>query len=151
GAARSRSGRGSGSSALREERVDALARLRGRRAQLAPGAGLRVLVGAAAPPLGARAGAVCPPLGVARPRQQLGPDACLLEGAGAPAVRLGRVPARILFDQREHLLGDARPRLRGDRGRADVVELAVLAVEAEQERGDVVTSLLPADPRDDAV
>ena len=76
----------------------------------------------------------------------------LLELSAPPAVRLAEAPVALLVEERQHLRCDLRLVLRADRGGADVVEVAVVVVEAEQERGDrVAPALLPADAGDDAV
>ncbi len=88
---------------------------------------------------------------VAHLDDQLGPDACLFECARAPTVRLGRGPLGVFLHEREHLVGHLGPRLRRDRARAHVVELTVLAPEAEEKRRNVFTGAFPADPGDHAV
>src|SRR5215211_4184041 len=93
-----------------------------RRAELAPGALLRVLVVAEAEK--------------ARPV--------------AKAVALHLVVAHF-GDERENALGDLLVAGGGYRGGADVVEPAVVAVEAEQERRDPVRLRLPAQADDDGV
>ena len=74
---------------------------------------------------------------VAHLGDELGPQRLLLEPAAAPAVRLREAPVGRLVEQRQHLLGDRVVLARRDRGRADVVDLAVVVVEPEQQRRDL--------------
>jgi hypothetical protein len=82
---------------------------------------------------------------------RLRPQGGLLELAAAPAVRLREAPVGRVLEQRQHALGDLGVAGGGDRGRADVVELAVVPVKAEEERRDPARPLLPAQSDDDAV
>ena len=75
---------------------------------------------------------------VAHLDHELGTDRGLLELAAAPAVRLREAALGRVLQQRDDPLRDLVV-LRGRDGRrADVVDLAVLAVQAEQQRGDPV-------------
>src|SRR5262249_7792618 len=83
---------------------------------------------------------------------ELGLERRLLELAGAPAVRLAEAPVVLLVDERDDLRRDLGLVLRADRGRADVVEVPVVAVQAEPERRDgLAAAPLPADPGHHAV
>ena len=108
--------------------------LRRRLADLAPGALLRVLVVAEADQLRAVAEAVALHLVVAHLDDELRLHRRLRELARAPAVRLREAAVRRALQQRPDPLQDLVVAARGDRGGADVVELAVVAVEAEQQR-----------------
>src|SRR5439155_19945779 len=68
---------------------------------------------------------------------ELGPHRRLLELAGAPAVRLAEAPLGRVLEQRLHESRDLGLDLRGDGRRADAVELALLVVQAEEERRDL--------------
>ena len=67
----------------------------------------------------------------ARLDDELGLERRLLELARAPAVRLAEAPFALLVDERQNLGGDLGLVLRADRGRADLVEVPVVGVEAE--------------------
>src|SRR5262249_16854657 len=83
---------------------------------------------------------------------ELGADRRLLELSGAPPIGLGEAPLRSVLEQRQDLGGDVVMRPRCDRARADVVEPAVVAVEAEQQRRDLLLALaLPAQADANAV
>ncbi len=88
---------------------------------------------------------------VAHLDDELGPQRRLLELAAAPAVRLGEAALGRVLEQREHALGDLVVARGRDGRRADVVDLAVVAVEAEEERRDAIGPRLPAHADDDAV
>ena len=88
---------------------------------------------------------------VAHLGDELGPQRLLLERPAAPAVRLREAAIRRVLEQRQHLLGDGGLPARGDGGRADVVDLAVVAIQAEQQRRDPCRLLLPAEADDHAV
>src|SRR5438477_4051719 len=75
----------------------------------------------------------------------------LLEPAGAPAVRFRESSLWRPVEQREDSLGDLRVLARSDRGAADVVDLAVVVVQAEQQRRGSRRLLLPAQADDDAI
>src|SRR5215211_7576972 len=122
-----------------------------RRAELAPGALLRVLVVAEAEKARPVAKAVALHLVVAHFGDKLRLHRRLLELACAPAVRFREAPVRFCVDERENALGDLLVAGGGYRGGADVVEPAVVAVETEQERRDPVRLRLPAQANDDGV
>ena len=82
---------------------------------------------------------------------ELGPHRRLLELAAAPAVRLGEAALGRVLEQREHARRDLVVACGRDGGRADVVDLAVVAVEAEEKRRDAIGARLPAHADDDAV
>ena len=89
---------------------------------------------------------------VAHLDDHLGPHGRLLELSAAPAVRLGEAPLRGVLEQRQHGGGDLVVARGCHRGRADVVERAVVVPEPEEERGDpAVVAALPAEARHDAV
>src|SRR5580765_6116225 len=127
----SRSCAGGAEEAL-EGRVVRLAR----RPDLAPSAVLRVLVVAEAQEARSVAEAVALHLVVAHLRDELGPDRRLGQLAGAPPVRLREAAVGCVLQQRLDALEDLIVLARGDGGRADVVDLPLLPVEAEQERCD---------------
>ena len=122
-----------------------------RRPQLAPRAVPRLLVLAPADQLRAVAEAVALHLVVAHLDHQLRPERRLLELARSPPVRLREPPVGCVDEQRQHAPRDVLPRPRRDGARADVVELAVLAIEPEQQRRDRARVALPPQPDDDAV
>src|SRR5262245_64715750 len=82
---------------------------------------------------------------------ELRPDGGLGGLAGAPAVRLGEAAVRRILQERLDAREDLVVLARRDRGRADVVDLALVAVQAEQQRGDARWLLLPAHADDHAV
>ena len=106
-----------------------------------------ILVGAPAQEARAVAEAVALHLVVAHLADELGPHGRLLELARPPPVRLREAPLGSLLEQRQETLGDVGVPARGNGRRADVVELAVVAVDAEQERGDPIRPRLPAQRR----
>src|SRR5205823_5667969 len=133
----------------KEQFLDGRAALR--RAELAPGAIGRVLVVAPADELRAVPETRALDLVVAHLDHELRPDGRLLELACPPAIRLREAPVGGVLEQRQHALADLRAPAGRDRARADVVEPAVVAVEAEQQRRDRGPIALPADADDDAV
>src|ERR687898_508155 len=122
-----------------------------RRPYLAPRALVRVLVVAEADQLRPVAEAVALHLVVADLGDELVPERRLLEPLVAPAVRLRKAPLRALVEQGQHTRRDVIVVAGADRCRADVVDFAVLAVEAEQQRRQLLRPLLPAHADDDAV
>ncbi len=81
----------------------------------------------------------------------LGAHGSLLELAATPAVGLGEPPLGGVLEERQDASRNLVVARRGHGSRADVVDLAVLAVEPEQQGGDPVGPRLPADADDDAV
>src|SRR6185503_5550077 len=107
-----------------------------RRAKLAPRALRRFLVRPKPQELGPVAEPPALHLVVAHLDDDLRPHGRLLELAAAPAVRLREAAlGRVLEEGQDDVRDLVVPRGR-DCGRADVVEVAVVAPEAEQERGD---------------
>src|SRR5262249_28863821 len=82
---------------------------------------------------------------------ELRPDRRLLELARPPAVRFREAAVRGVLEQRQHALRDLGAAAGGDRARADVVETAVVAIEAEEQRRDRLATAFPAHAGDDAV
>src|SRR5262249_35548102 len=75
---------------------------------------------------------------VAHLDDELRSDGRLLEVAGPPSGRLGEVlPLGRVLEQRQDALRDLVGRPGCDRAPADVVEPAVVAVEAEEQRRDL--------------
>src|SRR5829696_10220785 len=105
-----------------------------RRPYLAPRALVRILVVAEADQLRAVAKAVALHLVVADLGHELVPERRLLEPLIAPAVRLREAAFGALVEQGQHPGGDLIVVAGADRRRADVVDFAVLPVEAEQQR-----------------
>ena len=116
--------------------------LSGRLADLPPGALLRVLVLAEADQLRAVAEAVALHLVVADLDDQLRLHRRLRQLARAPAIRLREAAVRRALQQRPDALQDLVMAARRDRGGADVVELAVVAVagRAAASRGEWASS-----------
>ncbi len=75
----------------------------------------------------------------------------LVQLAGAPAVRLGDAAFGRILQQRQQPFGDLLPLAGRNGARADVVEPAVVAVEAEEQRRDLGLVALPPDSEDGAV
>ena len=105
---------------------------------LAPRAVRGILVRPEAQQPRAVAEAVALHLVVAHLGDELRPHRRLLELAAAPAVRLREAALRRVLEQRLHAREDLVVALRADRGRADVVDLAVVVVEPEQQRREVL-------------
>src|SRR5262249_14759352 len=124
---------------------------RARGSELAPGALPGLLVVAEAQELRPVPEAVRLHLVVAHLDDELGTDRRFLELAAAPAVRLREAPLGGVLEQRQHASRDLVVPRRGDRGGADVVNVAVLVIEAEQEGRDAVRSRLPANAHNHAV
>ncbi len=82
---------------------------------------------------------------------ELRPHCRLLELTASPAVGLGEAAVGRLGEKRQHAGGYLLARASGDRAGADVVEPAVFAVEAEQQRRERLGGALPANPDHDAV
>src|SRR5688500_3643214 len=120
-------------------------------AQFRPGAVLRILVGAEADQLRAVPAAVALRLVVAHFGDEFGAERRLLELAGAPAVGLGEAALALLVEERADERSDLVVVARADRGGADIVGPAVVAVEPEQEGREPFRPVLPADADDDAV
>jgi hypothetical protein len=81
----------------------------------------------------------------------LGSNRCLFQLARAPAVRLGETALWGILEQREDALGDLGVATWRDRGGADVVEVTVVVVQAQEEGRDRGGLCLPAQADDDAV
>src|SRR3954468_6052040 len=118
---------------------------------LAPRALLRLLVVAEAQEARAVPEAVALHLVVAHFRDELRPHRRLGELTGAPAVRFREAPVGRAFQQRLDPREDLVVLARGDGRRADVIDLAVVAVQTEQQRRDPRRLLLPANADDHAV
>ena len=82
---------------------------------------------------------------------ELGLHRLLLEVSRAPAVRFREAAVRLLVDQGENLLGDPVVLRCRDRGRAHVVEPAVVPVEPEEQCRDLLRLVLPPDADDHGV
>src|SRR5207244_7902398 len=104
-----------------------------RRAHLAPGALRRILVGPEAQEPRAVAEAVPLELVETDLADELRAEARLLELARPPAVRLGEAALGRPLQEGQDLGRDLVVAARADSGRADVAELALVVVEAEQE------------------
>src|SRR5205085_8838291 len=116
-----------------------------RRSDLAPRALRRILVRAEAQQPCAVAEAVLLELVEAHLDDELRLERRLFEAVGSPAVRFAEAAVALGVEQGEDFRGDLRLVLCADRGGADVVQLALVAVEAEEERRDrVAAALLPA-------
>src|ERR671912_1392017 len=102
-----------------------------RRPNLSPRALVGILVVAEADQLRAVAEAVALHLVVAHLRHELVSERSLLQPYVAPAVGLREAALRALVQERQHPTRDLGVAAGADRGRADVVDLAVRAVEAE--------------------
>src|SRR5262249_1125057 len=140
-----------GGLAAREQALDRGVVRPARRAHLAPRALRRLLVGPEPEQPRPVAGPVPLPLVVAHPDAELRPGGRPRALARPPAVRLAEGPLGRVGQERLDAHGALRLDLRGDCRRADIVELPLLVVEPEEERGDLPRLLLPAHARDDTV
>src|SRR6185312_1320127 len=122
-----------------------------RRPYLAPRALFRILVVTEADELRAVAEAVALDLVVPDLGHELGTHSRLGQLAGAPAVRFREAAVRRVLQQRLDAPEDLLVTTRGDCCRADVVDLAVVVIEAEQQSCDARGLLLPTDADDHAV